>query len=367
MPVTTKTKWSQLKVGLLAIGALAILGFLVFLMAGIKPLFRSHVELYTYFNDSAAVTNGSPVALNGITVGKISKVELSGDPRPGRIVKVTLEVEDKDLRQIPTDSQASLASQNLLGTKFINIRKGKSSQTVAAGAEIASKESQDLDDLFEQGNTTLAAANVILERLGALVTQVESGEGNLGKIIKDDTLYNNAVEILAEVKQLSADANKIIDSNDNSVGKLLHDNGALYDSVQNTVTGLQNTVTGMQSLVQGVNDGKGTMGKLFKSNQLSDDLHQITLDTSQTLMDARKVLAGIDTSRGDLSASVQTAIGKIDSLLDKINNGDGAIGQLLNNPAIAEDLDGLMRETQGLLKDFRSNPKKFLHIKLSLF
>src|SRR5579862_4942075 len=101
MAVTTKTKWAQLKVGLLAIGALVILGVLVFLLAGIKPLFRSRVELYTFFNDSASVASGAPVTLNGITVGKISKVALSGESQPGRIVKVTLEVDEKDLSQIP--------------------------------------------------------------------------------------------------------------------------------------------------------------------------------------------------------------------------------------------------------------------------
>jgi phospholipid/cholesterol/gamma-HCH transport system substrate-binding protein len=360
MAVTTKTKWSQLKVGLLAIGALTILGVLVFLMSGIKPLFRSHAALYTYFNYSAAITNGSPVALNGITVGKISNVELSGDSRPGRIVKVTLEIDEKDLSKIPADSVATLASANLLGTKYINMKKGKSSQAAVAGGEIASLESADLDDLFAQGNTTIAAANSILMKIDSLVGQIEDGKGNLGKLIQDDKLYNNANEILNEVKVLTTDLNKILDSSDNSIGKLLHDNGAMYDGVQSTVTGLQ-------SLVQGVNDGKGTVGKLFKSDELSDDAHKFMDDARQTLTDARKVLAGIDTSRGDLSASVQTAIGKIDSLLDKINNGDGAIGQLLNNPAIAEDLDGVMRETQGLLKDFRSNPKKFLHIKIGLF
>jgi phospholipid/cholesterol/gamma-HCH transport system substrate-binding protein len=40
---------------------------------------------------------------------------------------------------------------------------------------------------------------------------------------------------------------------------------------------------------------------------------------------------------------------------------------LLNNPALYEDLDGTTRELQGLLKDFRANPKKFLRIKLGLF
>ena len=55
------------------------------------------------------------------------------------------------------------------------------------------------------------------------------------------------------------------------------------------------------------------------------------------------------------------------TLLDKINNGQGTLGQLVVNPTLYESLDGTTRELQGLLKDFRSNPKKFLHIKLGLF
>ena len=67
------------------------------------------------------------------------------------------------------------------------------------------------------------------------------------------------------------------------------------------------------------------------------------------------------------AAQLKTTLTQVNTLLDKMNNGQGAISRLLNDPTIAEDLDGVMRETQGLLKDFRSNPKKFLHIKLSLF
>ena len=60
-------------------------------------------------------------------------------------------------------------------------------------------------------------------------------------------------------------------------------------------------------------------------------------------------------------------MGKVDALLDKMNNGNGTIGRLMNDPALFEDLDAVTRETQGLIKDFRANPKKFLHIKISIF
>jgi phospholipid/cholesterol/gamma-HCH transport system substrate-binding protein len=60
-------------------------------------------------------------------------------------------------------------------------------------------------------------------------------------------------------------------------------------------------------------------------------------------------------------------MGRLDSIMDKINSGQGTIGQLLVNPALYEDVDGLTREMHSLMKDFRANPKKFLTIQLKLF
>jgi phospholipid/cholesterol/gamma-HCH transport system substrate-binding protein len=53
--------------------------------------------------------------------------------------------------------------------------------------------------------------------------------------------------------------------------------------------------------------------------------------------------------------------------MDKINSGQGTIGQLLVNPSLYESLDGTMKEFHSFMKDFRANPKKFLTIKLVLF
>ncbi len=59
---------------------------------------------------------------------------------------------------------------------------------------------------------------------------------------------------------------------------------------------------------------------------------------------------------------------RLDNVLDKVNSGEGTLGQLLLNPSLYESLDGTARvEVQSLMKDFRANPKKFLTIQLKLF
>src|SRR6266852_3684009 len=122
MPTQEKKRWAQLKVGLLAVSGLALLAVLIFLMTSTKGLFKSRSEIYTYLDDSAAIAEGAPVRLNGITAGKVARVNLSGLTEPNRIVRITLQIDDEMLKSIPIDSQAALAAENLLGTKYVNIR-----------------------------------------------------------------------------------------------------------------------------------------------------------------------------------------------------------------------------------------------------
>lgn len=109
----------------------------------------------------------------------------------------------------------------------------------------------------------------------------------------------------------------------------------MYNDAQATIADLRKTIAQGTQLLADINAGKGSAGKLLKTDDLANQLH----DT----------------------------IARLDSLLDKVNNGQGTIGQLLVNPSLYESLDGTSREITGLLKDFRSNPKKFLHIKIGLF
>ena len=58
---------------------------------------------------------------------------------------------------------------------------------------------------------------------------------------------------------------------------------------------------------------------------------------------------------------------KFNGTIDKMNSGQGTLGQFLVNPQLYESLTGATREFQSLAKDMRANPKKFLTIRLTLF
>ena len=93
MPAAHKVGWAQLRVGVMAIAALIIVGVLVFLLTGTKKIWTQDATVYTFMDDSAALASGSPVRLNGILVGEVTTVGLSGETAPQRIIKVTMEIE----------------------------------------------------------------------------------------------------------------------------------------------------------------------------------------------------------------------------------------------------------------------------------
>ena len=357
MALQNKKRWAQLKVGLLAISALCILAVLVFLMTSSTGLFTKRSDVYTFLDDSAAIASGAPVRLNGITVGKVASIGLSGSNQPNRIVRVTLEVENTFFPAIPVDSQAAIAAENLLGTKYINIKKGRSATTIQPGAEIKSLDTREFDDVVQQGYSTLASLNGIFKKLDGILDQLQAGNGTIGKLLSDDELYKKVVGIVDETHRVIA----ALDSQEGTLGKLMHD-----DSLYNDLRG---TLARVDTLTDGLQQGNGTMGKLLKDPALYDD-------TRATIADVRQLLAGINQGQGtvgkllksdDLHNQLQATMGRLDTLLDKINSGQGTIGQLLVNPSLYQNLDGTTREVNGLMKDFRANPKKFLRIKLAIF
>src|SRR5947207_3201197 len=133
MPDPKKVSWAQLRIGIMAAVAMAILGVLIFILTGAGGIFTSYATLYTYMEDSAAMANNTVVRLNGINVGKIEKIEFSGSKEKRKIVVITMSVRRKMLEQIPDDSLAAVDAANLLGDKLINITKGKSPVTVKDG------------------------------------------------------------------------------------------------------------------------------------------------------------------------------------------------------------------------------------------
>src|SRR5437867_8191119 len=135
MPERRKVRWSQLKVGAVALVALIILAVLIFLLTGTRGIFQRYATIRTYMDDASGMAEKAPVRLNGILIGYVDRLRLSGAKDRKRTVEFDMAIQEKFLPEIPENSTAAINAATLLGDKFINITKGDSARHVQPGAE----------------------------------------------------------------------------------------------------------------------------------------------------------------------------------------------------------------------------------------
>ena len=357
MPSPQKVAWAQLRVGIMAIVAMILLAAIVFLVTGKTSFFEEKSTIYTYLSDSAAMANGAEVRLNGIEIGKVEKVDLSGENDARRAIKVQMLVEADRLKQIPVDSEAAIGAANVLGTKYINIKRGKAPETIKPGGTVKAVDTSSFDDVVASGYSVLESTKEMLKRMDGIVSVVEQGKGSIGKLIYDEQLYKN-------LNGTAAEARKITEQINNGKGSLSR---LLYDDV--VIEDVRKTFARVNNLLDGLEQGQGTAGKLLKDPALHDDLRK-------TLAEFRTVAADLNAGKGTAGKllkdeatlnQINATIAKVDNMIARLNAGQGTLGQLLVNQQLYESLNGTTHEMHELMKDFRKNPKKFLSIKLGLF
>jgi phospholipid/cholesterol/gamma-HCH transport system substrate-binding protein len=358
MPDHSKVRWSQLRIGIVAISAFAILFVMVFLLTSSKGgLFKHNVLLRTYMDDASGLGPGTAVRLNGINIGYLDGLQLTGSRDPKRAVEFNMLVDPSYLSQIPVDSVVGIGAANLLGDKFLNITKGQNPEHVKAGAELRPLESQDIPELLKQMATLLGSFQDSVNRVDNLLAGVEAGKGNLGKLLKDEDLYNTISAITNEGKKLLVD----IRTGNGTLSKLIYDS-KLYDEAR---APLQK----MDAILAGVQAGQGTVGKALQDPALFDE-------AKQTIAELDKLVASVNSGQGTIGKAMKdeqlynqavVLVNRLDGTLEKISAGQGTVGQLLVNPQLYDTLNSTSTEVQLLVKDIRANPKKFLSLQLHIF
>lgn len=357
MATKDKTRWAQLRVGIMAIVALMILGSLIFLLTSGGSVFRGTATLYTYMSDSGAMAQGSPVRLNGIVIGNVKNVGLSGDNTPGRAIRIELEVYQDMLKSIPSDSQAFISAENLLGAKFINITMGKSTDTIKAGGEVSARQVEGFDEVIASSYDLMTSLKGILGRMDNIISQIEKGEGSIGKFIVDPRFYDELTKTVVEVRQIA----QAVGDGKGTVGKLLYD-PSMYDQINKTVADLD-------AVILDVRAGRGTAGKL-----VTDDA--LYAEARQSIAELKVLLAELNQGKGtmgkllkddQIANDLSSTLTKVNTTIDNINDGKGTIGQLMVNPQLYESLNGFSTEMRDFMKDVRANPKKYLRVKLAIF
>ena len=357
MPSEKQLRWAQLRVGLTVVFASLTLAVLVFLMTGTTGLFTRKLTLFAFVDNAGGLRGGAPVRLEGVDVGNVIGIRVvpSRSPYP---VEIKMKVSSKYADFMKTDSVVMLSTAGVLGETFVDIdSRGAKGTPVRDGSTLQAQNVPDLQDVVRSSQTTLQNVDILLKRADRIFAAVESGQGSVGKLIYDKSLYVNLNNSVKEVQGLLNDIN----NGRGSIGKLLKDE-ELYQKLNASVDKLNGLVTDIDS-------GKGTVGKLIKDPQLYDNLNQTVAKANQMVDNVNQGKGALGKFASDpvFAQKLEKTVDNLNAISARLEAGEGSAGMLLRNPSLYNNADQMLVESRKLVQAIRENPKKYLTIRFHIF
>lgn len=353
--------WTELRVGLFVLVGLSVLAAGIFYVTGAGSLGPKY-RLVTYLPEVSGLANGAPVRLDGVEVGNVESVKIA--PRSpgkagarGRNIEIVMRVSDTYQKYILTDSAASLVTEGLLGNRYVNISLGVTGVPLTDGQEVPGHEEKAMAQVVERSADVLANLQALSEEVQDLISGVKQGKGSLGKLLTDDQAYNHLNGILAKGDTLVAN----VQAGQGTLGKLVASD-EMYNKVDKGLESVNVILTDVRSQ-------KGTIGKLIYDPSLYDEAKQTISNGNGMIGDIRagKGTLGKLATDDTLYTKIKETSENVATATAKLNDNTTSVGKLFSDPKLYDSLSGLTGDLRLLVGEFRQNPKKFLHIKVSVF
>jgi len=357
VPSQQQVRWSQLRVGLTVLFAAIVLATLIFLMSGSGGFFTKKMLILTYVENAGGLRVGAPVRLEGVDIGNVSGIGVTGE-RPLTPVKVTMKINKGYSRFLHKDSTAGLATAGVLGETFVDISsKTAKGPQIESGDVLKSEETPALQDVVRASQGTLQNVDILVKRLDRIVSSIENGEGSVGKLIYDPTLYNRLNSTLSELQLVAGQ----LSSGKGSIGKLINDD-ELYNR-------LNSTVDRVNGLMDDIQNGSGTTGKLIQDPALYNNANATIAKANQLIDDinAGKGALGKFAKDEQFAHKIDNTVTRLSTIMDRLDAGEGSAGKLLRDPALYNNADQMLVETRKLVLAIRENPKRYLTIHFKVF
>ena len=301
---------NELKIGLTIVVAIAV-AFVGYSFMKDIPLFKTSTTIYTKFEQVQGLIPGNVVNVKGFKIGTVKKMDLLASDS----TKVTLNIEEG--YGIPKGSIAILKSGGVLGGKFIEIQKTDSEEMVPDEGFIKG--------VFEQG---------------MMDTFAKEGE----KLSNDISASIQGVErLVTSLNETLSEKNK--------------------ENISGIVSDLKSTSGSLSSLIQERQNDLDTM--IMEAKNTMQNLDDISSENKEKLNSMITNLEATSAELETLSAGLNETNLTLNEVLTKINNGEGTLGKMVNDPSLYNNIDSLSVNINQLIKSINEDPGKYLkHMRL---
>ncbi len=350
-----KRKSSEILVGIFVVIGIVLLALMTVKIEKFQIGQEVGYLLNIYFDSAPGLEKNSPVRVAGVRVGNVEKIALE----QGK-AKVTFRLPSEVV--LYKDAKAYIKSEGFLGEKYIEIFPGTAGYPKLVQNDVVSQGEPpvDMDQVLSKVGTlrddikditkplgdvlkavdakkvegmidnfnkfsgqltgiandskeTIQRAKDAFSRIEDIGDKVKKGEGTLGKLITDDTIYQDAKKTVETLKNVS----EKIERGEGSLGKIINDD-SLYKEAKKTVETLKN-------VSEKIEQGEGTLGKLIKDESLYQEVKEAVHSAKETMQSANDALQSVK------------------GIAEKVEKGEGTLGKLVND-------DTLMKETEKTLK-----------------
>jgi phospholipid/cholesterol/gamma-HCH transport system substrate-binding protein len=346
MPRTRSLAWSELKIGLLSLTAVALASFLIFLLSGSGGFFWQRYSLKTVFTNVAGLGAGSPVRVAGLEVGSVEDVRFNGDR-----VEITMQVKKDQQSRITSTSVASLGSVSLLGEAAVDITASTRGTPIPEwGYVTATPPPATIVDVTNQ-------ASVGMQEITALVQDIRAGRGTVGQLFTNESLYRELDSLISAAEAVAQNINQ----GRGTLGRL-----ATNDTMARSLEG---SLANLETVTAKIRNGEGTIGQLLNDDALSRSLTSTTgnIDAITGRLNRGEGTMGKLLTERELYDRLNSMTDRLDKVVGALQQGEGTAGQLLQNKQLYENMNGAVAELHKLVSDIRADPKKYLNVRVSLF
>lgn len=294
---------SELKVGMLALFALASVVFMSLKITSNQAGFGKYTAYQTVLDDATGIVEKTPIKVAGINAGRIKRIRLQGN-------KALVEFEMMDDIKMTPSSRLNVKSVGFLGDKYLDIDLGEASgQRLEEGSLVPSEVAGGLDSIGKDA--------------GAMIKEIKEVAILIKESLKEADGSNRLEKITGNIKDLTASLKRVMEKNEGKVDEIVENIKLMTEQLQYETDRLQKdslmadltkigpildktdkAVTDLKDIIADVKDGKGTVGKLLRDDAVVDQV-------SQTLSSVNRLVNRINNIEADigLSTGANTRLG----------------------------------------------------------
>ena len=288
----------------LRVGAFVILGlagFFVILFTMTSPAtFRGRYTVLTHVDDAGGMRRGDAVTMRGVHIGRVRAFDLT------RETGVVLSLEIERGWDIPVGSRTEVRSTGFLGGMVVDVVTGPGPGFVDPGTLLPGETVGGVLDVA--GDMTGDASDVLTRIQATLSDSTIAGTEGAVMAIRDVAI--RAAETLGTADSLAAEARSVVEE--------------LRRSAANV-----EDVTGAEEWRSALASAEASLTSLERS-----------------------------------SAGIEETVASLNTILDRIDRGEGTLGKLLTSDSLYNAHTDLAVSLRELVDDVRENPRRYISLRI---